>query len=84
MRAVVLLCIVLAVLAATSEAKKKGVRWKALECWSIADFPAFAVQPKITNKVFFDITIDGEPAGRIVMGLYGKTVPKVCASGLFL
>lgn len=32
--------------------------------------------PKITDKVFFDITIDGEPAGRIVMGLYGKTVPK--------
>jgi len=32
--------------------------------------------PKITNKVFFDITIDGEAAGRIVFGLYGKTVPK--------
>ncbi|CAH0493371.1 unnamed protein product [Peronospora farinosa] len=32
--------------------------------------------PKITNKVYFDVTIDGEPAGRIVMGLYGKTVPK--------
>merc|ERR1719261_1750129 len=30
--------------------------------------------PKITSKVFFDI--NGEPAGRIVMGLYGKTVPK--------
>ena len=32
--------------------------------------------PKITNKVYFDVTIDDEPAGRIVMGLYGKTVPK--------
>ena len=32
--------------------------------------------PKITDKVFFDVTIDGEPAGRIVMGLYGKTVPR--------
>jgi hypothetical protein len=28
----------------------------------------------VTHKVFFDVTIDGEPAGRIVMGLYGKTV----------
>jgi len=32
--------------------------------------------PKISNKVFFDIEIDGKPAGRILMGLYGKTVPK--------
>lgn len=32
--------------------------------------------PRVTNKVFFDIEIDGAPAGRIVMGLYGKTVPK--------
>jgi len=32
--------------------------------------------PKITNKVYFDIEIDGEDAGRITMGLFGKTVPK--------
>jgi len=31
---------------------------------------------KITNKVFFDIEIDGEAAGRITFGLFGKTVPK--------
>lgn len=30
----------------------------------------------ITNKVFFDITINGEPAGRVTFGLFGKTVPK--------
>merc|ERR1711957_342009 len=28
------------------------------------------------NKVFFDIEIDGAPAGRVVMGLYGEVVPK--------
>ncbi|ORY35821.1 putative cyclophilin [Naematelia encephala] len=32
--------------------------------------------PIITNKVFFDIEHGGKPLGRIVMGLYGKTVPK--------
>merc|ERR1711968_6438 len=29
-----------------------------------------------TNKVFFDISIGGAPAGRVVMGLYGDVVPK--------
>ncbi|KAL9614161.1 MAG: hypothetical protein Q9167_001371 [Letrouitia subvulpina] len=31
--------------------------------------------PKITNKVFFEITHGDEPLGKIVIGLYGKTVP---------
>ena len=30
----------------------------------------------VTNKVYFDINIDSNYAGRIVMGLFGKTVPK--------
>eukprot|EP00002_Diphylleia_rotans_P012217 TRINITY_DN238_c0_g3_i1.p2 TRINITY_DN238_c0_g3~~TRINITY_DN238_c0_g3_i1.p2 ORF type:complete len:196 (-),score=51.98 TRINITY_DN238_c0_g3_i1:116-703(-) len=37
---------------------------------------AAAKQPKVTHKVFFDIEIGGESAGRVVMGLYGATVPK--------
>jgi len=31
---------------------------------------------KVTNRVYFDIDIDGEDAGRITFGLFGKTVPK--------
>ena len=30
----------------------------------------------ITDKTFFDIEIDGSPAGQIVMGLYGEVVPR--------
>jgi len=34
----------------------------------------------ITQKVYFDVSVGGEPAGRIVMGLYGNTVPKTVAN----
>lgn len=37
---------------------------------------AAAKGPKVTDKVFFDLEIGGEKAGRVVIGLFGKTVPK--------
>merc|ERR1719478_1697634 len=42
----------------------------------LSAFVAVEAGPKITNKVFFDVEIDGKAAGRIVMGLYGDVVPK--------
>jgi len=35
-----------------------------------------ADKEEITSKVYFDVEIGGTPAGRIVMGLFGKAVPK--------
>eukprot|EP00929_Paragymnodinium_shiwhaense_P120922 TRINITY_DN929_c0_g4_i1.p2 TRINITY_DN929_c0_g4~~TRINITY_DN929_c0_g4_i1.p2 ORF type:complete len:278 (+),score=68.80 TRINITY_DN929_c0_g4_i1:68-901(+) len=30
----------------------------------------------VTNQCYFDVSIDGQPAGRIVFGMYGEVVPK--------
>lgn len=35
-----------------------------------------SAKAEITNKVFFDVTIGGKPAGRIEIGLFGKDVPQ--------
>lgn len=43
----------------------------------LAQTASAAKGPKITHKVYFDIEQNDESLGRIVIGLYGKTVPKV-------
>lgn len=33
-------------------------------------------QAEVTSRAFLDIVIDGRPAGRVVLGLFGNVVPK--------
>jgi len=42
----------------------------------LEDDVAVKPQAEITQRVYFDIDIDGIAAGRIVMGLYGDVVPR--------
>ncbi|KAJ3111266.1 Peptidyl-prolyl cis-trans isomerase B [Physocladia obscura] len=44
---------------------------------------AAAKGPLITTKVYFDIEQGGKPLGRVVFGLYGKTVPKTVEVSLY-
>ena len=56
-----------------------------LGCSDVNPTPATTARPmdstmhsaaKVTHKVYFDIAIGDEDAGRVVMGLYGDDVPK--------
>jgi len=39
-----------------------------------------SAEPQVTEKVFFDVTVGGAPAGRIVLGVYGEDTPKTAAN----
>ena len=43
---------------------------------AIQSSKAADVEALVTKKVFFDISIGGQKEGRIVIGLFGKVVPK--------
>ena len=36
--------------------------------------------PAVTQKVYFDLAVQGKPAGRVVLGLFGDQVPKTAAN----
>jgi hypothetical protein len=68
--------------AITHKVRLLGSRPIATHCWAaVAAAPSClrdsgSVELMRSVQVFFDVEIDGKAAGRIVMGLYGKTVPK--------
>ncbi|KXZ53320.1 hypothetical protein GPECTOR_7g1214 [Gonium pectorale] len=35
-------------------------------------------EPVVTQRVFMDWEVDGAPAGRVVVGLFGKEAPQTC------
>ena len=39
-----------------------------------------SVTTTVTDKVYFDLTVGGKPAGRVVIGVFGDIVPKTAAN----
>ena len=46
--------------------------------FSIFSFQLSTPSAPITSRVYFDINVQNQPLGRIVIGLYGSTTPKTC------
>merc|ERR1719263_1863990 len=46
----------------------------------VASLAVSEAEPEVVDKVFFDIEIGGKAAGRVVIGLFAKDVPKTAAN----
>lgn len=70
MRVVVLLCSLL--MAVTAKKARTNV-----PTFEVDPFTTFlTLQAKVTEKVFFDIEVEGKPLGRIIFGLFRDVAPK--------
>ncbi|KAL2600401.1 hypothetical protein AAZV13_10G110400 [Glycine max] len=54
------------------QSEAKSITYRRMTCTNAKE----NLQAKVTNKCFFDVEIGGEPAGRVVFGLFGEDVPK--------
>eukprot|EP00879_Flechtneria_rotunda_P009573 GHRR01010019.1.p1 GENE.GHRR01010019.1~~GHRR01010019.1.p1 ORF type:complete len:232 (+),score=52.63 GHRR01010019.1:380-1075(+) len=52
----------------------------ALTAGTLTASPAWGSEPVVTQKVYLNVAVGGQPAGRIVIGLYGNDVPKTAAN----
>ena len=43
-------------------------------------FEQAVLEAKVTKQVTFDVSIDGDAAGKIVIGLFGEVAPKTVAN----
>jgi peptidyl-prolyl cis-trans isomerase B (cyclophilin B) len=63
------------------EIPRRGALALAAGTLAVLSGPSQAkAEAEVTQKVFFDMTIDGKPAGRIVLGLFGNELPKTTAN----
>ncbi|KAH1229436.1 Peptidyl-prolyl cis-trans isomerase, chloroplastic [Glycine max] len=57
------------------QSEAKSITYRRMTCTNAKE-NVLQLQAKVTNKCFFDVEIGGEPAGRVVFGLFGEDVPK--------